>query len=167
MEKKNVKDVKSQMIKICKILSFFIAILKWIFILGVIFGIVSVFAIVKKEEGNIEETTGQYNQINESTVDIEKTSNSEETESDMIKLSQIIFIGGMIILIDKIMKETIKSETPFTEKNIKLMEKISAISLISIFIVEGIGIIHAFVIVIMTYIFKYGYILQTESDETL
>lgn len=167
MEKKNVKDVKSQMIKICKALSFFIAVLKWIFVLGIIFGIVLSFAMVKKIDGNVEETTGQYNQINESNANIEKNKKGEDIKDDIIDLYKILLIFGIIECIDKIMKETVKKETPFTEKNIKLMEKVSLASLASMFVIEGIGIIHVFVIVIMTYIFKYGYTLQIESDETL
>ena len=167
MEKKNVKDVKSQMIKICKALSFFISVLKWIFILGIIFGIVLSLAMVKKIDGNIEETAGQYNQINESNDNIEKNQKGGDIKEDIIGLYQVLLIWGIIECIDKIMKEIIKKETPFTEKNIKLMEKISFASLASMFVIEGIGIIHVVVIVIMTYIFKYGYVLQTESDETL
>ena len=62
-------------------------------------------------------------------------------------------------------------ETPFTEENIANMKMISICATIMWILMTtsiiNAGIIYIFAIWIMYYIFKYGYELQLESDETL
>ena len=71
----------------------------------------------------------------------------------------------------KMLKTTVKKETPFCEENIKNMDKLSFLVLILILtnFTKMIGVLEAFAIVILAvnYMFKYAYILQQESDETL
>ena len=78
---------------------------------------------------------------------------------------------GILSQISAILKNTVENKTPFTSNNIRSMNIISIDSTIlwiatTPFIIN-VGLIFVLAIWIMSYIFKYGYELQLESDETL
>ena len=78
-----------------------------------------------------------------------------------------------ILIIDNIggiFKEILNTGSPFSEKAVKNMKKMSILSiLLFLFGVGGlkISIMSVIIIISLTYIWRYGYKLQKESDETL
>ena len=65
-------------------------------------------------------------------------------------------------------KEISQDAKPFTEKNVKRLSNISWLTFALLFISEfNIGLITVICIFALSKIFKYGYKLQIESDETL
>ena len=78
-----------------------------------------------------------------------------------------------IVIIDKISNiflNTSKDGTPFTEKNVKYLNIVNILSIILWLIGTAnfsIGLVSVIVISAITYIFKYGYKLQQQVDETI
>lgn len=163
MEKKAENETKEKMIKTCKILKWIINILKWLVVLGTISAIVTPFIIVKHVDESQGETIGNEI-IKQEGSEIVK---SEETEKDWRIFPEILLTFSIILCIEKILKEIIEKETPFTEKSIKMMKLIGISSIALSVLTKGVSIVFALSIVIIIYIFKYGYQLQIESDETL
>lgn len=91
--------------------------------------------------------------------------NYDGTKPEIVFLitRSIEFIAFTILIhnLGKIMKETYEQKTPFLEKNIS---RINTIAICSLF---ATNIIFFLIILVIKELFKYGYKLQVESDETL
>lgn len=93
----------------------------------------------------------------------------------VFKIGKIIcliatFIIHIIILdnLKNMFKEISQDAKPFTEKNVKRLSNISWLTFALLFISEfNIGLITVICISALSQVFKYGYKLQIESDETL
>ena len=77
-----------------------------------------------------------------------------------------------VMALSKVFKNTAKDGTPFSLSNTKNMKKISRCAVIIFFATffsptQSIGAVYPLAICGMEYIFRYGYKLQLESDETL
>lgn len=77
-------------------------------------------------------------------------------------VAKIISIIVLIESLRRMMKDTYKNKTPFVKQNITRMNKIA---ICSIFYSKQ--IIYFLIVVAVKELFKYGYKLQIESDETL
>ena len=78
-----------------------------------------------------------------------------------------------VLIMDNIVgifKEILNIGSPFTEKAVKNMKKISILSILLFLLGIGglkISLMSVIIIIFLTYIWRYGYKLQKESDETL
>lgn len=78
-----------------------------------------------------------------------------------------------VLIMDNIVgifKEILNIGSPFTEKAVKNMKKMSILSILLFLLGVGgfkISLMSVVIIISLTYIWKYGYKLQKESDETL
>lgn len=79
----------------------------------------------------------------------------------IIRSAEFISFTILIHNLGKIMKETYEQKTPFLEKNIS---RINTIAICSLF---ATNIVFFLIILVIKELFKYGYKLQVESDETL
>ena len=89
-------------------------------------------------------------------------------------ISIAVTILNLIILhaLSNIFTNTAKDETPFSMNNVKSLKKISICAYTVFFItifsqIHKLGLIYVLAIAGIEYIFRYGYKLQLESDETL
>lgn len=176
MENENLNKTKENMIKKCKKIGDVLETGFWFFIIIlIVFLIIGIMnAIVFWEEG-----ASSIEIINELTYMIRDLFNIDTDFSDINSIKETII--GMIVSIlsfvvlhalSKIFINTAKDETPFSMTNIKNMRKISICAYIVFFITlfssnYGLGAIYVIAIGGIEYIFRYGYKLQIESDETL
>ena len=78
-----------------------------------------------------------------------------------------------VLIIDNIVgifKEIVNIGSPFTEKTVKNMKKMSILSILLFLLGVGalkISLMSVIIVISLTYIWRYGYKLQKESDETL
>ena len=78
-----------------------------------------------------------------------------------------------VLIMDNIVgifKEILNIGSPFTEKAVKNMKKMSILSILLFLLGIGglkISLMSVIIIIFLTYIWRYGYKLQKESDETL
>ena len=78
-----------------------------------------------------------------------------------------------VLIMDNIVgifKEIVNIGSPFTEKAVKNMKKMSVLSILLFLLGVGalkISLMAIIIIISLTYIWRYGYKLQKESDETL
>lgn len=168
MENENFNITKEKMIKRCNLFAKILTVLVWVFVISVMFTIIggALVAILPGEEEIVE----SFSEVM-THEDVE-----EEDKMSGVKLVSSVanVILGIVLLelLVKLFKNTVKHQTPFVEENIKCMRRMSIISIIS-FIISffgltiGIGLMSVLSICGMYYIFKYGYYLQLESDETL
>lgn len=98
----------------------------------------------------------------------------EKLNLTLFIISCVGYLINILIInrIGKILENTEKSLTPFTESNVKILgtiKKLSIISFATLFLGSnwGISLIPLIIILALSSVFKYGFILQTESDETL
>jgi hypothetical protein len=107
----------------------------------------------------------------------ENLDNIASVVSVPIVIVSYVLIFSLLNQLKKIFYEVETKGTPFTEKSVNSVDKISKLTLtlgviriISSFILttnEGVGLIFVIIILAISSIFKYGYKLQKESDETL
>lgn len=173
MSNKKVLNTKEKMIKSCNFASKVILVLECIMGLGavllIVFGILLGVAIMNSPlNDNLENT------YEESTEIIENSQNLYIDEEPLDNsLSDIIrFISAVVILdmIRRVLRNTAKDETPFSLANLRKIEVIDIcvfISWISLTTLISIELIYMILISSIYLIFKYGYELQLESDETL
>lgn len=180
MKNETINNAKEKMINSCKVLKKAITIVEWLIfgtaILLIILGLIfTVTLIVLPEAEQKVEFADKFiqasNNFGNKVDEIEENVTSNNGVYMMVSLGQTAMIFGILGAIRKILKDTIDNETPFTEKNIKNMKQLSIKATIlwilsSPFIIN-VGIIFILAIWVMSYIFKYGYQLQIESDETL
>ena len=185
MKQQNLIETKERMLKVFKIVGKIIVVMKWIIIISLIIGgLSSVFSTLI--------ATGVVDFANNPAIQqmIEETEKSGEVlDANMIQGENlgVMLLKGIIIPIiliamasvidnfERICKATVKKETPFIEENIKYMRRINIMSLvmfIGINILFGgfaidVGIFFLAIMFAFSYLFKFGYILQQESDETL
>lgn len=102
---------------------------------------------------------------------VEELSSSENDKIyfGILNLLQYIIIILFCDKIAKIFNNSIKSETPFSEENVKNMKAISSLAFIYAICSETMGYAIAVYLIIkaISYVFEYGCDLQKESDETL
>ena len=178
MEKEEVINTKEKMINGCKKVRKILTVFQWF--IGIMFIFVAISIILNGLLTNnlisadIKENTSVIWQtvenINSTIERVEEIKNSEENSN----VIEIVTFISMIIILDflvKIFKNTEENATPFTEKNIKYIKYIG----ILVWIIHctitvdffDFTFILAIAISSLYYIFKYGYQLQVESDETL
>lgn len=183
MKKEESIGTKEKMIKSCKLFSNVILVLEILMIIGavllVIVGISIGIAIAGAEvneneyiiENNLEENANEIISETEEIVTSENLYINENDALDSIR-TVIRFIASIVIIdmIRRILKNTAKDETPFSKGNLKKIEVIDIcmficwICKIELITIE---IIYLLLINCIYLIFKYGYELQIESDETL
>lgn len=162
MENKNFNETKERIIKSCKALRLFMRILLGIVVITVIVTVIVTVLSRTSTKENIENTN------NEIISDVMTEENNAEKEIDVKMLIAAFFTLASILCIDKLLKETIEKETPFTETNVKTLRALDyAIFATSICLHSLGGYIGSLSLGIISKIFEYGYLLQTESDETL
>ena len=158
MENKNFTKTKERIIKSCKALRLVIRILICIVVISLLFAVIGVTLSITSTEENTN------NEITNNSITEE---NNAETEFDGKMFIEVLFTLASILCIDKLLKETIEKETPFTETNVKAMKALGTLALAISILKSGRGYIGAMSFIIISRIFEYGYLLQTESDETL
>ena len=175
-ERNSNLGAKEQMIKNCGILgkvmqcieALLIAIP--ILIIVVLVSVAGMIFMTGTEENMIPT---QEELIVEDTADIVET--EEITEQGVIKIiANIIKYVLTIVIVDilrRIFMSTKIKETPFTKDNVRSMRVLSIIAVVEwiLAVLSGIGSSLIFVVTIMaiSHVFKYGYELQVEADETL
>ena len=172
MKKENLNDEKEKMIKKTKSIGDVIEICVYLLIIMIALGIISgiIDGIIMWKDGYafidiVKEWTSFYN------IEIDFSTNKWIVECIARVIKIVVTIVGTMALA-KVFLNTAKEETPFTIENIKNLRKISCSAIIifwvSCFIPNsGIGAIYVCAICGIEYIFRYGYKLQLESDETL
>ncbi len=117
--------------------------------------------VVDQYEENLVNTTENFdNDGNVSTLEI------------CFKVIALISMFFKFDYLRKIFKETADKQTPFTEKNVKNINKVALLSVTCyIFLIDNIFnlyyLVFLAVICSITHIFRYGYELQKESDELI
>lgn len=172
MENENLNETKEKMIKKAKSIGDAIEILVYLLIIMIILGAIvgTIGGIVMWIDGAtymeiINEIGGLLN------IEIDFSTIYGTIEIVVKVITTISTIVGLIALA-KVFKNTAKEKTPFSLNNIKNMKRISRCAII-IFLAtlfsqtESIGAVYVLAICGMEYIFRYGYKLQVESDETL
>lgn len=124
----------------------------------------------------VQDTQAQDISFNDVLNDITDGAFKEYEEMPVVfKIVKIIcliatFIIHIIILdnLKNMFIEISQDAKPFTEKNVKRLNNISWLTFALLFISElNIGLITVICIFALNKVFKYGYKLQIESDETL
>ena len=170
MKKENLNITKEKMIIKCKKIGNVMEVAFWlVIIMLIIAGIASLIGICSEGLSAIE--------IIYETLRDKFNIGTEFSEIDAIKetiISIAITILNLIILysLSKVFTNTAKDETPFSMNNVKNLKKISICAYIVFFItifsqIHSLGLIYVLAIAGIEYIFRYGYKLQLESDETL
>lgn len=194
MENENLNQTKEKMIKKCRIFGKILLSVKWIVIIGMVLATVLLFTLGveiynNNEEVDVTNEMMQESNINENienldfnNVTMQENNINENVEQGSTEIGTIIgtitgffTVIGNFVLIDSLGKIFInisKEGTPFTNNIIKSIKDICIFSTIIWFLgifssVGNIGLVWLLVIWAMYYIFKYGYQLQLESDETL
>lgn len=183
MENKKSINTKEKMLKSCKTLNKAIAGFMWTLagavITYVIIALIFTLGLLvfpsneqKVEFGDkfLEITNDMGENVNNAIEKIDEFYNAKRN-NQLFQVVSGILGWSILFSIEKILKNTVENETPFTQENIKNMKKISIYSAI-IWILRttsffNVGIIYILAIWIMSYIFNYGYQLQLEADETL
>lgn len=183
MKNEEVIGTKEKMIKSCSFASKVILVLECIIGIGavllVIFGIALGIAIKNSPvEDNDYVTESVYEEKQEEVIsgsgDIVILENAYIDEENLgIPFDEIIrFVLSVVILdmIRRILKNTAKDETPFSVGNLKKIKAIDicmTICWICSTSIISMELIYIILITSIYMIFKYGYELQLESDETL
>lgn len=177
MKKEESIGTKEKMIKSCKLFSNIILVLECIVLIGVlllgIFGIALGIAIATSEvnENQYETQNSVEENSNETIIETENLYINENDTLDTVKeFIRVICSVVILDIIRRILKNTAKDETPFSNNNLKRIKIIGicmAICLICAQSLISIEIIYLILISSIYLIFKYGYELQRESDETL
>ena len=112
--------------------------------------------------------------ISEENQDTSISENNENQEDSQI-VQTIYTIAGIInyiliiFLLDclkKVFGEIEQKGTPFTEYNVKNLNRIRNLTILSCILERG-GLIFVLIVISILYVFKYGYKLQNQADETL
>ena len=178
MEKEEVINTKEKMLDGCRKVRKILTVFQWLIAIMFIFVAISIILNglltnnlinddIKEKTSVIWQTVEK---VNSTTERIEEIKNHENTSYAI----EIVTFISMIIILDflvKIFKNTEENATPFTEKNVKYIKYIG----ILVWIIHctitvdffDFTFILAIAISSLYYIFKYGYQLQVESDETL
>ena len=151
-------------------------------IILVILAVIGIGILIGNEQDNVQESfmlqslTGEdvsWNQILKEVVG-EGEQEFEEMSNAMIAIKVICIIADYIITIlildnlKKMFKETSQEAKPFTEANVKRLNNISWLTFAMwIIINNNVGLMAVLSIFALNKVFKYGYKLQIESDETL
>lgn len=172
MENKNVNETKEKMIKVFEKLGKATRIVKYMLVILLVTGIsIGVLSNVGLELANesimqaIDQMTGKVDES--SNADAMETS---EIVNGILATITVVVIAFIVDTLEKIFKNTVEKETPFTEENIKNLKKISIVSVIACVVCAralDLSFIYAIAICSIYYMFKYAYLLQQESDETL
>lgn len=183
MKNEKLNNTKDKMLKSCKKLKNVITIFQWLLVVSIVVQILimlvlSISMIIqpnseqKAEAGNklVQTMENITNKVDEIKEDLK----SVEDEKDANLLISILRVIIPVLILDcliKMLKSTIENQTPFTIENIKYMKNIDILAIINWGIttpfIINIGLIYVLALSVITYIFKYGYQLQLESDETL
>lgn len=172
MENENLNQTKEKMIKKCRIFGNILRAIKWFAIILSIVLIASI-GIMIKYTGE-EEIDSSNELIGENNIIVESLESSQE-EIPVEGIASLLGLICSFVLIDSIGKVFLniaKGGTPFTENIIKSIKDICVFSTIIWFVglfssAFDMGLVCLLIIWAMYYIFKYGYQLQKESDETL
>lgn len=121
---------------------------------------------IQSEEKNIKELIIEL--INDEDTKIDDISNFEITMNVISFVADYIFSIIILHNLTKLFKDISKDAKPFTESNVKRVNIISW-SALGLWIATNtsVGFITVICIFAITKIFKCGYKLQIESDETL
>lgn len=182
MKKEDLNNTKEKMLKNCERLN------KVIY--GLVYGLAGIMIILaiiafigtivitvlptneKADAGNkYLEVVEQIGNATENLKDKADQIQKVKSENGVVTTITIILSWSILFNISTILKNTVDKKTPFTEENIKCMKLISIIStilwIITTSFIINTGLILVLAIDVIYYIFKYGYQLQIESDETL
>ena len=172
MKNEKLNETKDEMIKRTKKIGDTIETLVILLIimitLGVIVGIIGGIAMLS-DGATLMETINEMGAILNIKLDFSTMSGIAEIFSKVITIALSIVA---LLSLAKIFKNTAKEGTPFSLDNIKNMKKVSTCAIINFWVTlflqtKGIGAVYVIAICGMEYIFRYGYKLQVESDETL
>lgn len=181
MKKENSNNTKEKMLKSCEklnkvICGFVYGLVAMMIILVVMVMIISLIIFqsngAETDAGNkcYEATIQMGNAIGNLTDKVEQI---QKMKSESVILTTITGILSLAILVNisNMLKNTVNKKTPFSEENVRCMKSISIIAtllwIITTSFIINVGLIFVLAIDIMYYIFKYGYQLQIESDETV
>lgn len=171
MENENLNQTKEKMIKRCRTFGNILQVMKWIIVIAVIMIIIliatlGVFIAISSEDTIPDEIiAGGFSSLDE---------NEEEISifEGIVSIVGTIFSFVLLDSLGKLFLNIAKEGTPFSKNIIKAVKDICVFA--SIIYVAGIFLTNfnmnlLFLLTIwgMYYIFKYGYQLQLESDETL
>ena len=176
MENEKLNKTKEEMIKKCKKIGDMLEIAFW---LAIIWLVVFTFIGIINSIGILSAGGSVVEIVNEIILPIRNVFDMDTDISEMNAIKETIISIVIIILnltllraLSKIFISTSKNETPFSMDNVKNMKKISRCLYIEFFIslfsqTHALGLVYVVAIGGIEYIFRYGYKLQIESDETL
>lgn len=183
MEKDNSNNTKEKMLKSCErlnkvIIGFVYGLAAMMIILAVIGFIMSIaLSAFPSNEAKTDvgskylETTEKIGNTMENLMDKVDQIQKMKSENGIITTITVILSWSILFNISTMLKNTVNKKTPFSEENVRCMKLISIIStllwIITTSFIINVGLIFVLAIDVMYYIFKYGYQLQIESDETL
>lgn len=183
MEKDNSNNTKEKMLKSCErlnkvIIGFVYGLAAMMIILAVIGFIMSIALSAfptneaKTDIGNkYLEATEQIGNTMENLMDKVDQIQRVKSENGVVTTITVILSWYILFNISTMLKNTVDKKTPFSEENVRCMKLISIIAtllwIITTPFIINVGLIFVLAIDVMYYIFKYGYQLQIESDETL
>lgn len=180
MEESQNNNLKKEMIQKCKKIRRVITIFQWI--IAILFIVIAIVIIanailqsnlvdnhshnmLNKEDNIFGKIETIINHVSEKQAEIQ---NLKESSNLILTFLSIVIL---LDLLAKIFKNIEENETPFTQKNIQYIKYIE-IWVWILYILTSASLINltlilAIVISALNSIFKYGYQLQIESDETL
>ena len=175
MENENLNQTKEKMIKKCRIFGKILLSVKWIVIIGTVLATILLFTLGIEIYRNSSDEVLSNEIMQENNINENVEQGSTEIGTIIGTITGFFTVIGNFVLIDSLGKIFInisKEGTPFTNNIIKSIKDICIFSTIIWFLgifssVGNIGLVWLLVIWAMYYIFKYGYQLQLESDETL
>ena len=176
MKKESLNNTKEKMISKCKKIGNVMEFIFWVITIGL--GLSITLGLIG---GIITACSGATSTevLNEATVFVRDLYGNkiDFSEKNATRESIIYIISNILSIIvlyylTKMFKTSAKDETPFSESNIKSMRKITICACL-VFLVTSVsqiysfGFVYVLAIIGLEHIFRYGYKLQLESDETL
>ena len=171
MGNENLNQTKEIMIKRCRTFGNILRAIKWV---AIVLSVVLIAGIGTMIYWTGEEIDTSNELIGENNI-VEESIESDQEEIPVEGFASLLGLICSFVLIDslgKVFLNIAKEETPFAKNIIKSIKDICVFSTIIWFIglfspAFNMGLVCLLIIWAMYYIFKYGYQLQLESDETL
>ena len=168
-------STKERMIRNCRIVSKLILIVEIIMIIGPILLLIAALGVGVDIYTNSVEEEVIVMEENYVSGEVEESQELlDESDDGFIKFISDIFryllAFEILDIIRRMLKNVIKDETPFSEDNLKKIKQIDSRMMLSLIISRSIFSIELIYVILVSsiyLIFKYGYELQVESDETL
>ena len=176
MENQNLFETKEKMLNVFTKLNKITSIAKKIIIVLIVVSCISCFAAGIIAGMGAEKITDNE-QIIQFFDEIAQKLENPTQETEMVDASMYLSAFAALFLMAFILDElgkifyyTVENKTPFTKENVKCLKEICIGSVVGCVITSkffDLSLIYAITMSAIYYMFKFAYILQQESDETL